>query len=398
MTQPRLILHPGKEKSLLRRHPWLFSGAVRQVEGSPQPGDTVDVFSADHRWLAAGHYQDDSIVCKIITFEPTPIDENFWHQRIADAINYRKTLRLLAADGTPVSPHDTMFRLVNAEGDRLPGLIADYYNHLLVLQAHTPAMHRLLPLFSRLLKEQLPDIQAIYDKSQATLPHQTTQNHYIESTIQPPQEWQATESAIQYLINPDEGQKTGFFLDQRDNRRIVANYSSGKRLLNCFGYTGGFTLSALRGGASHVDTVDISSRAINLCNRHVQLNFPNASHNGIVADVTRYLDTIDNQYDIIILDPPAFAKNHRSLQNGLKGYRSINQRAIEHIKPNGLIFTFSCSQAVSNDQFLTTLFTAAANARRNVRIVQHLQPSPDHPVSIYHPEGHYLKGLLLQVE
>ncbi|MBO4752215.1 MAG: class I SAM-dependent rRNA methyltransferase [Bacteroidales bacterium] len=412
MARAKLILHKGKEKSVFRRHPWLFSGAVARIDGQPAEGDVVDVISSDGQWLACGHFQSDSILCKLLSFDCHEVDEAFWRQRLHDAVAYRKTLGLLRADGRCLSDETTMFRLINGEGDRLPGLIADYYNGIVVLQAHSLGMHRALPTLAELLPSLLPDLKGVYDKSQATLPPNTTQNTWlIPPDSQQPlsdngtqdsghgfDEWEATEWGNQYIINFPEGQKTGFFLDQRDNRRLVGRFAEGKRVLNCFGYTGGFTLSALRGGAAEVDTVDISKRAIDLCDRHVQLNFPQARHRGIVADVTKYLDTIDNQYDIIILDPPAFAKNHRSLQNGLKGYRNINQRAIEKIKAGGLIFTFSCSQAVSTADFQTMAFTAAATAKRNVRIVKQLQHAPDHPVSLYHPEGHYLKGLLLQVE
>ena len=393
MSRTRLIIRPGKEKSLYRRHPWLFSGAVARMTGQAADGDLVDVVSADGHWLATGHYQNDSIVCKILSFESDVIDDAFWRDRLKSAIGYRHLLGLFGSEAT------TMFRLVNGEGDALPGLIADWYNGAVVLQAHSEGMHRQFPLFVELLNELLPGLKSVFDKSSATLPadrRQPAADRYIYG--EEPEEWETAEWGNRHLVNFGEGQKTGFFLDQRDNRRLVGEFADGKRVLNCFGYTGGFTLSALRGGAAEVDTVDISRRAIDLCNRHVEMNFPQAVHSGIVADVTKYLDTIDSHYDIIILDPPAFAKNHRSLQNGLKGYRNINQRAIEKIKRGGLLFTFSCSQAVSTDDFQTMVFTAAATARRNVRIVKRLQHAADHPVSIYHPEGHYLKGLLLEVE
>lgn len=410
MATAKLILHKGKEKSIFRRHPWLFSGAVARTEGRLEDGDVVDLVSSDGQWLACGHYQSDSIVCKILSFVECSIDDGFWRARLNDAISYRKALGLIGVDGLCATDETTMFRLVNGEGDLMPGLIADYYNGIVVLQAHSVGMHRLFPIFANLLNELMPDLKGVYDKSEATLPIKGCENSWIfapgavrtgdksTNTITQSDEWPATEWGNRYIINFAEGQKTGFFLDQRDNRRMVGQYAEGKRILNCFGYTGGFTLSALRGGAAEVDTVDISKRAIELCNRHVEMNFPQANHRGIVADVTKYLETIDTQYDIIILDPPAFAKNHRSLQNGLKGYRNINQRAMEKIKAGGLLFTFSCSQAVSLADFQTMAFTAAATSKRNVRIVKHLQHAPDHPVSIYHPEGEYLKGLLLEVE
>lgn len=406
MSRTKLILHKGKEKSVFRRHPWLFSGAVARIEGHIDEGDIVDVVSADGQWLAVGHYQNESIICKVLSFDNAAIDKAFWREKLRSAIDYRKRLFNIDDDFVDklFSHHDTnMFRLVNGEGDGMPGLIADYYNGIVVLQAHSVGMHRLFPLFVELLKELLPHLKGVYDKSAATLPQWDTAAHNDGYLFQAPKveitdEWETREHGYRYLINFQEGQKTGFFLDQRDNRLLVGTLAKGRRVLNCFGYTGGFTLSALGRGAAEVDTVDISRRAIELCNRHVEMNFPQVRHRGIVADVTKYLDTIDNQYDIIILDPPAFAKNHRSLKNGLKGYRNINQRAMERIKPGGLLFTFSCSQAVSKDDFQTMAFTAAATAKRNVRIVKYLQHAADHPVSIYHPEGEYLKGLLLEVE
>lgn len=430
MSRTKLILHRDKEKSIFRRHPWLFSGAVARIEGQAAEGDLVDVLSADGQWLAVGHFQNDSIICKLLSFENTAIDLSFWHEKLRSAIDYRKRLFTFGDDfvNELFSHRDTnMFRLVNGEGDGMPGLIADYYNGIVVLQAHSVGMHRLFPLFVQLLNELLPHLKGVYDKSGATLPQRDASAHNDGYLFQAPKveitgecepcrhvlcpsliknlsdveitdEWETREHGYRYLINFQEGQKTGFFLDQRDNRLLIGMVARNKRVLNCFGYTGGFTLSALGRGAAEVDTVDISHRAIELCNRHVEMNFPQARHRGIVADVTKYLDTIDNQYDIIILDPPAFAKNHRSLQNGLKGYRNINQRAIERIKSGGLLFTFSCSQAVSKEDFQTMAFTAAATAKRNVRIVKHLQHAPDHPVSIYHPEGEYLKGLLLEIE
>ena len=395
MERARLILHRGKEKSLFRRHPWLFSGAVARVEGRPVAGELVDVFSYDGEWLAVGHYQNESIVCKIVSFGQRGIDASFWRERLQKAVDYRRMLGLFEqACSLPTN----MFRLVNGEGDRMPGLVADYYNGIVVLQAHSVGMHREFKLFAHLLKELLPGMKAVYDKSAATVPGGCVGGYVECFEGGMPAEWEAMEWGCRYMINFDEGQKTGFFLDQRENRRMVGEWSQNRCVLNCFGYTGGFSLNALRGGARQVDTVDISKRAIELCNRHVEMNFPDAAHRGIVADVTKYLDTIDDRYDLIILDPPAFAKNHRSLQSGLKGYRNINQRALERIRPGGLLFTFSCSQAVGAADFQTMVFTAAATARRNVRIVKHLQHAADHPVSIYHPEGEYLKGLLLEVD
>ena len=376
----------------MRRHPWLFSGAVRRVEGNPQEGDLVDVVAADGRWLAVGHYQSDSIICKVLSFDTQQVDELFFRERLQSAVAYRERLGFLAEADTNV------FRLVHAEGDFMPGLVCDWYNGVLVMQAHSVGMHRLFPMFSELFVDLLGKhgIKSVFDKSSATVPG-GCEDGYVWGTE--PAEWEISEHGNRLLINFFEGQKTGFFVDQRENRHLVETLSAGRRVLNCFGYTGGFSLGALRGGASYVETVDISKKAIELCNRNVQLNFgEGASHKGVVADVLKYMDEVDNQFDIIILDPPAFAKNHRSLQQGLKGYRNINQKAMEKIQRGGLLLTFSCSQAVSRDDFQTMCFTAAANAHRQVRIVRQLPHAMDHPVSIYHPEGEYLKGLLLEIE
>lgn len=402
MNRPQLILAPGKEKSLMRRHPWLFSGAVRKVVGNPQDGDIVNIFDSERQWLAAAHYQPESIIAKVLSFDTPDVDpeqnKDFWRQRLASAIAYRQHLGFFDADRLR---HTNVFRMVNGEGDFLPGLIADYYNGVLVLQAHSTGMHRAFPLFVELFAELLDGVlplKSVFDKSSATLPDATeVSDAYVWGDK--PEEWEICESDNRLLINFYEGQKTGFFVDQRENRSLVGNLSKGHSVLNCFGYTGGFSLAALRGGASYVETVDISKKAIELCNRNVSLNFENAPHSGVVADVLKYMGEIENsKFDVIILDPPAFAKNHRSLQQGLKGYRSINQKAMECIRPGGLLFTFSCSQAVSRDDFQTMAFTAAANAHKHVRIVRQLPHALDHPVSIYHPEGEYLKGLLLEVE
>ena len=388
----KLHLAPGKDKAVMRRHPWLFSGAVRRVEGNPQEGDLVDVVAADGRWLAVGQYQSESIICKVLSFDTQQVDESFFRERLQSAVAYRERMGFFAEADTNV------FRLVHAEGDFMPGLVCDWYNGVLVMQAHSVGMHRLFPMFTELFVDLLGKhgIKSVFDKSSATVPG-GCEDGYVWGAE--PAEWEISEHGNRLLINFFEGQKTGFFVDQRENRHLVETLSAGRRVLNCFGYTGGFSLGALRGGASYVETVDISKKAIELCNRNVQLNFgEGASHKGVVADVLKYMDEVDNQFDIIILDPPAFAKNHRSLQQGLKGYRNINQKAMEKIQRGGLLLTFSCSQAVSRDDFQTMCFTAAANAHRQVRIVRQLPHAMDHPVSIYHPEGEYLKGLLLEIE
>ncbi|MBO7465969.1 MAG: class I SAM-dependent rRNA methyltransferase [Bacteroidales bacterium] len=387
----RLVLRHGKEKSVYRRHPWIFSGAVQRVEGKPEDGCLADVYSIDGQYLATGHYQQDNIILKVLRFDSPVIDTAFWRERIVQAVRYRQRLGLFDA------PDTNVFRLVHGEGDGLPGLIADFYNGVLVLQAHSEGMHRtfpeLLPLFHELLGGRL---MAVYDKSSATLPSGNAEDGWLLGSV--PDEREVEEYGNRFLISFPEAQKTGFFIDQRENRLLLQSLSQGRRVLNTFGYTGGFTLSALRGGASYVETVDISKKAIQQCNANVAMNFPHASHCGVAQDALQYLARLEKTFDIMVLDPPAFAKNHRSLQQGLKGYKNINQRALEKIAPGGLLFTFSCSQAVSRDDFQTMLFTAAANAHRDVRIVRRLSQGPDHPVSIYHPEGEYLKGLLVYVE
>lgn len=383
---------PGKDKAVMRRHPWIFSGAVRKIVGEPQEGDLVDVVAADGRWLAVGQYQSESIICKVLSFDTQQVDESFFRERLQSAVAYRERMGFFAEADTNV------FRLVHAEGDFMPGLVCDWYNGVLVMQAHSVGMHRLFPMFSELFVDLLGKhgIKSVFDKSSATVPG-GCEDGYVWGAE--PAEWEISEHGNRLLINFFEGQKTGFFVDQRENRHLVETLSAGRRVLNCFGYTGGFSLGALRGGASYVETVDISKKAIELCNRNVQLNFGDGvSHRGVVADVLKYMDEVDNQFDIIILDPPAFAKNHRSLQQGLKGYRNINQKAMEKIQRGGLLLTFSCSQAVSRDDFQTMCFTAAALAHKQVRIVRRLPHAMDHPVSIYHPEGEYLKGLLLEIE
>lgn len=404
MKRPQLIIAPGKEKAIQRRHPWIFSGAVKRVDGAPQEGDLVDVVDFQGRWLAVGHYQPESIICKVLSFDTKQVDEGFFHNRFQSAVDYRQRFGLFSNVATNV------FRLVHAEGDGLPGLVADWYNGVLVLQAHSVGMHRLFPMFVDILRQLLTPygLRAVFDKSSATVPG-GSQDGFLWGADLP--EWEITEHGNRMLINFYEGQKTGFFIDQRENRALVQSLAAGHRVLNCFGYTGGFSLAALRGGAEYVETVDISKKAIELCNRNVELNFgSDAPHKGTVADVLDLLgkntlaasDSLSASgtpfYDFIILDPPAFAKNHRSLQQGLRGYRTINQRAMESIPSGGLLMTFSCSQAVSKDDFRTMVFTAAANARRAVRVARELPHAIDHPVSIYHPEGEYLKGLLLQVE
>ena len=364
---------------------------MKCIDGTPNEGDIVDVVASDGKWMAAGHYQEDSIICKVLSFDTRDIDETFFRARVHSAVAYRERLGFFCMQDTNV------FRIVHAEGDYLPGLVCDWYNGVLVMQAHSVGMHRLFPMLLPIFQNELKPfgIKAIFDKSSATVPGGCNDGYIWGIT---PDEWEICEHSNRMFINFYEGQKTGFFIDQRENRALVQQLANGHRVLNCFGYTGGFSLAALRGGAEYVETVDISRKAIELCNRNVDLNFgADDRHHGTVADVLQYLQHKDT-FDFIILDPPAFAKNHRSLQHGLKGYRSINQRALESLPVGGMLMTFSCSQAVSKDDFRTMIFTSAALSGRRVRVVRELPHAMDHPVSIYHPEGEYLKGLMLQVE
>ena len=395
MNRARLILNAGKDKAVMRRHPWIFSGAVKRIDVAPAEGDIVDVYSSDGRWLATGHYQNDSIICKVLSFDKEDVGADYFKQLLKSAIEYRKRMGFFEGD------ENTVFRVVNGEGDSLPGLICDWYNGTLVMQAHSVGMHRIFPQLSVMFVELMGNygVKSIFDKSSTTVPGGCNDGYLWGEKVE---EREVMENGIRLRINFFEGQKTGFFVDQRENRQLVGSLAEGHRVLNCFGYTGGFSLAALHGGAEYVETVDISKKAIDLCNRNVALNFGEESaasrHKGVVADVLKYLDTIDDSFDLVILDPPAFAKNHRSLQQGLKGYRSINQKAIGKIRKGGLLFTFSCSQAVSRDDFQTMVFTSSALAGRKVRVVRQLPHAMDHPVSIYHPEGEYLKGLLLEIE
>ncbi len=395
MSRARLILNAGKDKAVMRRHPWIFSGAVKRIDGAPAEGDIVDVYSSDGRWLAMGHYQNDSIICKVLSFDKEDVGADYFNQLLKSAIEYRKRMGFFEGD------ENTVFRVVNGEGDSLPGLICDWYNGTLVMQAHSVGMHRIFPQLSEMFVDLMGNygVKSIFDKSSTTVPGGCNDGYLWGEKVE---EREVMENGIRLRINFFEGQKTGFFVDQRENRQLVGSLAEGHRVLNCFGYTGGFSLAALHGGAEYVETVDISKKATDLCNRNVALNFGDESaasrHKGVVADVLKYLDTIDDSFDLVILDPPAFAKNHRSLQQGLKGYRSINQKAIGKIRKGGLLFTFSCSQAVSRDDFQTMVFTSSALAGRKVRVVRQLPHAMDHPVSIYHPEGEYLKGLLLEIE
>lgn len=396
MNAKQAILLDGKEKSLSRRHPWLFSGALKSVEKGVQEGDVVRVLSNKGDFLCVGLWQSGSIAIKILSFEDVEINYGFMVERVRKAAELRRLCGLFDDGDT------TIFRLVNGEGDFLPSLIADYYEGLVVLQFHSVGMWRLKEEIVGAFKEVLQsDCKAVFSKSSSTLPKQSgisAKDEFLFGSL--PEDWFAKENGLTYRIDYAMGQKTGFFIDQRENRRLVGEYAKGKRVLNAFAYTGGFSLSALKGMAKEVVSLDISARAVEICEKNAEMNFPQSNvHRGEVADVLDYLDTLEKgRFDLIILDPPAFAKHQRNLQQALKGYRAINQKAMEKIASGGLLFTFSCSQAVSKDDFATMLFSCAALSGRKVRIIKQLAAGCDHPQSIFHPEGGYLKGTLLYVE
>ncbi len=389
----KITLRPGKEQSCKRLHPWIFSGAIQKISATPKEGDLVEVFSADNEFLAVGHYQNSSIAVRILSFDDIAIDQAFWDERIASAYNYRKLL------GLTDSTETNCYRLVHGEGDNLSGLVVDFYNGTAVVQCHSVGMYRNLDNIVLALKQTMGEkLAAIYNKSEGTLPFKggiECKDGLLWGEI-------TTELAKEYgntfFIDWIQGQKTGFFIDQRENRKLVEKYSQGKSVLNTFCYTGGFSVYALRGGASKVVSVDCSARAIELTDKTVGLNYPDSNHQSVVSDTFKYLDNNKDEFDVIILDPPAFAKHNKVLNQALQGYKKLNMKAIQQIKKGGILFTFSCSQAVSKEEFRKSVFAAAANTKRKVRILHQLTQPADHPISIYHPEGEYLKGLVLEIE
>ncbi|MDP4207714.1 MAG: class I SAM-dependent rRNA methyltransferase [Bacteroidota bacterium] len=389
----KIILKSGKEQSLLRFHPWVFSGAIKKIEGSPAEGDLVEVFSVSNDFLAIGHYQVGSIAVRIVSFSQVDINDLFWKTKLQKAFQMRKSI------GLAENPQTNVYRLVHGEGDGLPGLIIDIYNDTAVMQMHSIGMYRIREQLAKALKDIYGDqLVAVYDKSAATIPFKANvgaKNEYIWGESQPAE---VLEYGNKFRVDWIEGQKTGFFIDQRENRKLVEFYAKDRSVLNVFGYTGGFSVYALRGGAKLVHSVDSSEKAIELTNQNVASNFTDTPHEAFAVDAFEYLNKIENQYDLIILDPPAFAKHQSALKNALQAYKRINARAISKIKPGGILFTFSCSQVVGKEQFRQAVFSAAAIAKREVRILHQLTQPSDHPVNIYHPEGEYLKGLVLYVE
>ena len=384
-------LKGGKEDSLLRFHPWVFSGAIQQADADLSEGDVVRVVRRDGTFMAVGHYQAGSIAVRILSFRDVPIDSQFWYARLESA------LRMRIAIGMADNPQNNTYRLVHGEGDLLPGLIIDVYGKTAVMQAHSIGMHlSRVQIAEQLVKVMGSRIENVYYKSETTLPFMDhMENGFLYGGSQ---ENTAIENGLMFYVDWLHGQKTGFFVDQRENRSLLEKYARGKRVLNMFCYTGGFSFYAMRGGAKLVHSVDSSAKAIELTNRNVQLNFPSDDrHKAFCEDAFKFLDSIDN-YDLIILDPPAFAKHRGALHNALKGYTRLNNKAFQKIQPGGILFTFSCSQVVTKDHFRNAVFTAAAQAGRKVRILHQLHQPADHPINIYHPEGEYLKGLVLYVE
>ena len=394
-----IYLRRGKEESLLRRHPWIFSGAIERVksDGELREGEVVDVFTRSGDFIARGHYQIGSIAVRVLTFEEEEqIDQPWWNHRIAVAMDVRRALSLTDNEQT------NCYRLVHGEGDSLPGLVIDIYGSTAVVQCHSVGMYLSRMAIAEALRQAYGErLTAIYDKSSQTVPFKAGLNA-VDGYL-----WGRSaskknvvlENGEKFLVNWEEGQKTGFFLDQRRNRELVRHYAKGRTVLNTFCYTGGFSVYAASGGAVEVCSVDASERAVHLADENMRLNFGEEyPHQAVAADAVEYLKHIGDKYDLIILDPPAFAKHHKVLGNAMQGYKRINARALSQIKSGGILFTFSCSQAVSKELFRTTVFSAAAIAGRKVRILHQLTQPADHPINIYHPEGEYLKGLVLYVE
>ncbi len=392
MVYKSVILRRGKEESLHRFHPWVFSGAIARMDNVDE-GDLVTVYASDGTLIGNGHYQVGSIAVRMLCFDDSEINEDFFVERLTQAYVLRQTLNLMR-------PDNNSFRLVHGEGDFLPGLVVDVYGSTAVMQAHSPGMHFARNIIAHSLT-RLPGapIKNVYYKSETTLPFKAQldpQNDYIIGSYDTDV---AVENGLKFHVDWLKGQKTGFFVDQRENRKLLEHYSKGRKVLNMFCYTGGFSFYAMRGGAELVHSVDSSAKAIKLTNDNVELNFPGDSrHQAFAQDAFKYLDEMATDYDLIVLDPPAFAKHKSALKNALIGYRKLNAKAFEKIKPGGILFTFSCSQAVNKEQFRLAVFSAAAMSRRKVRILHQLTQPADHPINIYHPEGEYLKGLVLYVE
>lgn len=392
-----VYLKRGKESSLLRFHPWVFSGAIQHIDGQPEEGEIVRVLDAQGNFLAVGHYQIGSITVRVLSFKDLVIGTDFWNERIHEAFVMRKSIGLAGNVRT------NAYRLVHGEGDNLPGLIVDVYGDTAVMQAHSVGIHCSRKVIAEAVVAQTEGVvKNVYYKSDTTLPFKADLEEqdkdgfligFTDNNV-------AEENGLKFYVDWLKGQKTGFFVDQRENRRLLEQYAKGRKVLNMFCYTGGFSFYAMRGGAELVHSVDSSAKAVELTNRNISLNFPDdPRHQAFAEDAFKYLDNMEEgAYDLIVLDPPAFAKHREALRNALKGYTRLNAKAFGKIKKGGILFTFSCSQVVTKDNFRAAVFTAAAQSGRNVRILHQLHQPADHPINIYHPEGEYLKGLVLYVE
>ncbi len=386
-------LKAKKEESLLRFHPWVFSGAIARIDGKPAEGDLVEVIDRNGNFLAVGHYQIGSIAVRVLSFERETIDAQFYRRKIHEA--YLERIGI----GLAQQPKNNIYRLVHGEGDNLPGLIVDIYGSTAVMQVHSVGMHHVRNIIAEALVQEVDGLANVYYKSEGTLPYKAALEPEDGYLIGKNSEDIATENGLKFHIDWLKGQKTGFFIDQRENRALLERYSNGRDVLNMFCYTGGFSCYAMRGNAKSVHSVDSSAKAIELTNANIALNFgDDARHQSFATDAFKFLKDIDGKYDLIILDPPAFAKHKEVLRNALQGYRKLNAKAFEQIKSGGILFTFSCSQVVTKEQFRLAVFSAAAQCKRSVRILHQLTQPADHPINIYHPEGEYLKGLVLYVE
>ena len=390
----QVYLRKGKEESLLRFHPWVFSGAIASLDEGIEEGEIVRVITSKGNCIAIGHYQIGSIAVRVLTFKDVNIDDDFWCSRLKSAIDMRVIL------GIADNPQNNTYRLVHGEGDNLPGLVIDVYGRTAVMQAHSVGMHVFRKEIARALVLVMGErIANVYYKSETTLPFKAELGQENGFLYGGSEDNTSIENGLKFHVDWLKGQKTGFFVDQRENRSLLESYSKDKKVLNMFCYTGGFSFYAMRGGAKLVHSVDSSAKAIELTKRNVELNFPNDTrHEAFCEDAFKYLDKAGGDYDLVILDPPAFAKHRAALRNALKGYTRLNVKAFEKMKSGGILFTFSCSQVVTKDNFRNAVFTAAAMAGRKVRILHQLHQPADHPINIYHPEGEYLKGLVLYVE
>lgn len=399
-TVRTITLRKGKEESLLRKHPWIFSGAIQSADQDMQEGDVVRVLSSRGDFIAVGHWQIGSIAVRVLSFEDVQIDDDFYENKLSVALDVRRSIGLLRGEDTDAQHQNSTYRLVHGEGDNLPGLVIDIYSDTAVMQAHSVGMHVDRMMIANALKKVMGDkLSAVYYKSETTLPYKADLGQENGFLVGQSGSDVAIENGLKFHIDWLKGQKTGFFIDQRDNRQLLEQYSKGKRVLNMFCYTGGFSVYSMRGGAQQVHSVDSSAKAIDLVNKNIELNFPNDSrHEAFAADAFKFIDEMGSNYDLVILDPPAFAKHRDALKQALRGYTKLNARAMEKMPKGSILFTFSCSQAVNKEQFRTAIFSAAMQAGRNIRILHQLHQPADHPINIYHPEGEYLKGLVVYVE